>query len=120
MNKLESTVDEVWQIDDDTPGAMGKFRVTGKNDKGEPMDIGWRLDSRLCQARRQMEGPDADSSSDSTKERLIVKAKRPPRKRWALRCGEKIRSCAECRSTRDRALQDAPRSRANASRHFAP
>ena len=38
LNKLESTVDEVWQIDDDTPGAMGKFRVTGKNDKGEPMD----------------------------------------------------------------------------------
>ena len=32
------TVDEVWQIDNDTPGAMGKFRVTGKNDKGEPMD----------------------------------------------------------------------------------
>ncbi|MET3838572.1 DUF4440 domain-containing protein [Bradyrhizobium sp. OAE829] len=38
MNKLEATVDEVWQIDNDTPGAMGKFRVTGKNDKGEPMD----------------------------------------------------------------------------------
>src|SRR5436309_2208127 len=32
-----------------------------------------------------MEGPDVNSSSDSTKERLIVKAKRPPRKRWALR-----------------------------------
>ena len=38
LNKLEATVDDVWQIDDDTPGAMGKFRVTGKNDKGEPMD----------------------------------------------------------------------------------
>ena len=38
MNKLEVTVDDVWQIDNDTPGAMGKFRVTGKNDKGEPMD----------------------------------------------------------------------------------
>jgi len=38
LNKLEATVDEVWQIDNDTPGAMGKFRVTGKNDKGEPID----------------------------------------------------------------------------------
>jgi uncharacterized protein (TIGR02246 family) len=38
MNKLEVTVDEAWQLDNDTPGAMGKFRVTGKNDKGEPMD----------------------------------------------------------------------------------
>ena len=38
MNKLEITVDEVWQIDNDTPGAMGKFRATGKNDKGEPID----------------------------------------------------------------------------------
>jgi len=38
LNKLEATVDDVWQIDDDTPGAMGKFRVTVKNDKGEPMD----------------------------------------------------------------------------------
>ena len=39
LNKLESTVDEVWQIDDNTPGAIGKFRVTGKNDKGEPMEM---------------------------------------------------------------------------------
>jgi ketosteroid isomerase-like protein len=38
LTKLEATVDEVWEIDNDTPGAMGKFRVTGKNDKGEPMD----------------------------------------------------------------------------------
>jgi ketosteroid isomerase-like protein len=38
MNKLEVTVDDVWQIDNDTPGAMGKFRVTGKNDKGDPME----------------------------------------------------------------------------------
>jgi len=38
MNKLEVTVDEAWQLDNDTPGAMGKFRVTGKNDKGEPME----------------------------------------------------------------------------------
>jgi uncharacterized protein (TIGR02246 family) len=38
MNKLESTVEETWQIDNDSPGAMGKFHVTGKNDKGEPMD----------------------------------------------------------------------------------
>ena len=42
LNKLKSTVDEVWQIDNDTPGAMGKFRVTGKNDKGEPMErVAW-------------------------------------------------------------------------------
>ena len=38
LNKLESTVEEVWQVDNDTPGAMGKFHATGKNDKGEPMD----------------------------------------------------------------------------------
>ena len=38
MDKLEATVEETWQIDNDTPGAMGKFRVTGKNDKGEPME----------------------------------------------------------------------------------
>ena len=36
-----------------------------------------------------MESPNADSSSESTQERLIVKAKRPSRKRWALRCGER-------------------------------
>ena len=40
MNKLEVTVDETWQIDNDTPGAMGKFRVTGKSDKGEAMEMG--------------------------------------------------------------------------------
>jgi len=39
MNKLEVTVDETWQIDNDTPGAMGKFRVTGKSDKGEAMEM---------------------------------------------------------------------------------
>jgi uncharacterized protein (TIGR02246 family) len=39
MNKLEVTVDEVWQIDNDTPGAMGKFRATGKSDKGEQMEL---------------------------------------------------------------------------------
>ena len=38
LNKLEATVDEVWQIDNDTPGAMCKFRVTGKKDRGEPME----------------------------------------------------------------------------------
>ena len=38
MNKLEAIVEETWQIDNDTPGAMGKFHVTGKNDKGELMD----------------------------------------------------------------------------------
>src|SRR4051812_38760553 len=25
LNKLEVTVDEAWQLDNDTPGAMGKF-----------------------------------------------------------------------------------------------
>ena len=38
FNKLESTVDEVWQVDDDTPAAMGKFHITGKNDKGDALD----------------------------------------------------------------------------------
>ena len=39
LTKLELTVDEAWEIDNDTPGAMGKFRATGKNDKGEAMDL---------------------------------------------------------------------------------
>jgi ketosteroid isomerase-like protein len=39
LNKLESTVVETWQLDDNTPGAMGKWRATGKNDKGEPMEM---------------------------------------------------------------------------------
>jgi uncharacterized protein (TIGR02246 family) len=38
FNKLVSTVDEVWQVDDDTPAAMGKFHITGKNDKGDALD----------------------------------------------------------------------------------
>ena len=48
-----------------------------------------------------MENPNADSSSDSTQERLIVKAKRPPRKRWALQ------STIYC----DRNVDGLPRSR---------
>jgi ketosteroid isomerase-like protein len=39
LNKLEIATDEVWQVDDNTPGAMGKFRATGKNAKGEPMEV---------------------------------------------------------------------------------
>jgi uncharacterized protein (TIGR02246 family) len=39
MTKLEATVDDVWQIDNDTPAAMGKFQVTGKSEKGEPMEM---------------------------------------------------------------------------------
>jgi ketosteroid isomerase-like protein len=27
-----------WQIDEDTPAAVGKFHITGKNDKGEAVD----------------------------------------------------------------------------------
>jgi hypothetical protein len=42
------------------------------------------LKRRLCQSRRPMEGPNADSGSNPTQERLIVKVKRPSRKRWAL------------------------------------
>ena len=38
FNKLESTVDEVWQVDNDTPAAVGKFHITGKNDKGDALD----------------------------------------------------------------------------------
>jgi uncharacterized protein (TIGR02246 family) len=38
FNKLEGTVDETWQIDNDTPAAMGKFHITGKNDKGDALD----------------------------------------------------------------------------------
>ena len=38
FNKLDATVDEVWQVDDDTPAAMGKFHITGKNDKGDAVD----------------------------------------------------------------------------------
>src|SRR3954454_7925609 len=35
FNKLESTIVETFQIDNDTPGVIGKFHITGKNDKGE-------------------------------------------------------------------------------------
>ncbi len=38
FNKLDSTVEEVWQVDNDTPAALGKFHITGKNDKGEAVD----------------------------------------------------------------------------------
>ena len=38
FNKLDSTVVEVWQVDDDTPAAIGKFHITGKNDKGDALD----------------------------------------------------------------------------------
>ncbi|WP_439370891.1 YybH family protein [Bradyrhizobium sp. DASA03120] len=38
FNKLEATVDEVWQVDNDTPAAMGKFHISGKNDKGDALD----------------------------------------------------------------------------------
>jgi len=38
FNKLDSTVDEVWQVDNDTPAAVGKFHITGKNDKGDALD----------------------------------------------------------------------------------
>ena len=38
FNKLDATVDEVWQVDNDTPAAMGKFHITGKNDKGDALD----------------------------------------------------------------------------------
>jgi len=39
FNKLEGTVDEAWQIDNDTPAAMGKFHITGKSDKGDALDV---------------------------------------------------------------------------------
>lgn len=38
FNKLNSTVEEVWQVDNDTPAAVGKFHITGKNDKGDALD----------------------------------------------------------------------------------
>ena len=38
FNKLDVSVDETWQIDEDTPAAVGKFHITGKNDKGEAVD----------------------------------------------------------------------------------
>ncbi|WP_456631976.1 nuclear transport factor 2 family protein [Bradyrhizobium sp. URHC0002] len=66
MNKLEATVEEAWQIDNDTPGAMGKFLVTGKNDKGEPMDSVGIWTRRLCQARWRLENPNADGGSKAT------------------------------------------------------
>jgi hypothetical protein len=69
FNKLESTVDE-GQVDDDTPAALGKFPITGKNDKSDALIASgtWTAESR-----RKMESANVDSSSDSTKERLIVK-----------------------------------------------
>jgi ketosteroid isomerase-like protein len=38
FNKLDATVDDAWQVDNDTPAAMGKFHVTGRNDKGDALD----------------------------------------------------------------------------------
>jgi ketosteroid isomerase-like protein len=38
FNKLEASVDAAWQVDNDTPAAMGKFHISGKNDKGETVD----------------------------------------------------------------------------------
>jgi ketosteroid isomerase-like protein len=38
FNKLDASVDASWPIDNDTPAAMGKFHITGKNDKGEAVD----------------------------------------------------------------------------------
>jgi uncharacterized protein (TIGR02246 family) len=38
FNKLEATIDDTLQIDNDTPGVIGKFHITGKNDKGEAVD----------------------------------------------------------------------------------
>src|SRR4051794_36449959 len=38
FNKLDSTVVEAWQVDNDTPAAMGKYHITGKNDKGDALD----------------------------------------------------------------------------------
>ena len=38
FNKLDTTADEVWQVDNDTPAAVGKFHITGKNDKGDALD----------------------------------------------------------------------------------
>ncbi|TWI11307.1 uncharacterized protein (TIGR02246 family) [Bradyrhizobium daqingense] len=38
FNKLDATVDDVWQVDNDTPAAVGKFHITGKNDKGDALD----------------------------------------------------------------------------------
>ena len=66
MNKLEAIVEETWQIDNDTPGAMGKFRVTGKNDKGEPMDLAGIWTAGICQARWRVENPNAHGGSKAT------------------------------------------------------
>ena len=38
FNKLNSAVEEVWQVDNDTPAAMGKFHISGKNDKGNSLN----------------------------------------------------------------------------------
>jgi hypothetical protein len=38
LSKLEATVDGAWQLDADTPGAMGKFRLQPglEGDRAEP------------------------------------------------------------------------------------
>ena len=64
MNKLEASVDEVRQLDNDTPGAMGKFHVTGKNDKGEAMDSQGVWTGAYV--KEDGKGPHADSGSVST------------------------------------------------------
>ena len=53
----------------------------------QPVEVRDAIDTQqhgFAISRRKMESPNANSSSESTQERLIVKAKRPSRKRWAL------------------------------------
>ena len=38
FNRLETTVDQVWPVGSDTAIGMGKFRITGKNQSGAPIE----------------------------------------------------------------------------------
>jgi ketosteroid isomerase-like protein len=38
FNKLDSKLIETWQIDNDTPAAVGTFHISGKSDKGDALD----------------------------------------------------------------------------------
>ncbi|WFU74846.1 nuclear transport factor 2 family protein [Bradyrhizobium sp. CB2312] len=68
FNKLDATVDEVWQVDNDTPAAMGKFHITGKNDKGDALDASGTWSAVYVK------------SDDKWKIRMLTASPAPPKK----------------------------------------
>jgi uncharacterized protein (TIGR02246 family) len=68
FNKLDAAVDEVWQVDNDTPAAVGKFHITGKNDKGDTLDASGTWTAVYVKV------------DDKWKVRMLTAAPNPPKK----------------------------------------